>query len=115
MICVNNHTFSGSTQPVQTLCALVYAAAEIGGQQFIEMIFKSSAGRIVYDFYKERPPFPEAIAREYGYEKTAIYFEEITKRYLIVLYFMMRWMKKTTKIAKRWRLFFAIIYDIRDI
>nr|XP_058956481.1 tetratricopeptide repeat protein 28-like [Pocillopora verrucosa] len=76
-----NSGICGSTQPVQTLCALVYAAAEIGGQQFIEMIFKSSAGRIVYDFYKERPPFPEAIAREYGYEKTAIYFEEITKRF----------------------------------
>ena len=63
------------------LCVLVYAAAEIGGQQFIEMIFNSSAGRVVYDLYKDRSALPEAIARECGHEKIAIYLEEITKRY----------------------------------
>ena len=102
LICVNNHTFLGSTQPVQMLCALVYAAAEIGSQQFIEMIFNSSAGRVVFYFYRDRSPLPEAISREYGHEKTAIYLEEITKRYVAVLYFIMNWIKKQLRLQKDW-------------
>lgn len=82
------------------LCALVYAAAEIGSQQFIEMIFKSSAGRVVYDFYRDRSPLPEAISRKYGHEKTAIYLGEITKRYVAVLYFIMNWIKKPLRLQK---------------
>ena len=84
------------------LWALVYAAAEIGSQQFIEMIFKSSAGRVVFDFYRDRSPLPEAISREYGHEKTAIYLEEITKRYVAVLYFIMNWIKKQLRLQKDW-------------
>ncbi|XP_022808807.1 uncharacterized protein LOC111345793, partial [Stylophora pistillata] len=76
-----NFGICGSRQPVQMLCVLVYTAAEIGGQRFIEMIFNSSAGRVVYDLYKDRSALPEAIARECGHEKKAIYVEEITKRF----------------------------------
>lgn len=76
-----NSGICGSTEPVQMLCVLVYAAAEIGSQQFIEMIFNSSAGRVVYDRYKDSSALPEAIAREYGHEKTATFLEEITSRF----------------------------------
>ena len=72
---------------MQTLRLLVYAAAEIGGYQFIEMIFNSSTGRVVYDLYKHSSPLPEAIAREHGHEETAVFLEKITKRYTVVLIF----------------------------
>ena len=82
--------YLGSTEPVQMICVLVYAAAEIGGQQFIEMVFNSSAGRVVYDRYKDSSALPEAIAREYGHEKTATFLEEITSRYSFALDFGMK-------------------------
>ena len=89
-IIVNILFYLGSTEPVQMLCVLVYAAAEIGVQQFIEMIFNSSAGRVVYNRYKDSSVFPEAIAREYGHEKTANFLEEITGRYSFTLDFGMK-------------------------
>ena len=89
-IIVNILFYLGSTEPVQMLCVLVYAAAEIGVQQFIEMIFNSSAGRVVYNRYKDSSVFPEAIAREYGHEKTATFLEEITGRYSLTLDFGMK-------------------------
>ena len=89
-IIVNILFYLGSTEPVQMLCVLVYAAAEIGVQQFIEMIFNSSAGRVVYNRYKDSSVFPEAIAREYGHEKAATFLEEITGRYSFTLDFGMK-------------------------
>ena len=68
------------TNPVQVLCLLIYAAAESGAQQFIEMILNSSAGRIVFDAYKDRLLLPEVIAKSHGNEETAHYLEDITKR-----------------------------------
>ena len=61
---------------------LVYEAAESGAQQFIEMIFTSSAGRIVFDTYKDSSLLPEVIARNHGHEETAHYLEEVTTRYI---------------------------------
>ena len=68
------------SNPVHVLRLLVYAAAESGAQQFIEMIFNSSAGRIVFDAYKDRPLLPEVIAKSHGNEETAYYLKEISKR-----------------------------------
>ena len=75
---------SGSTQPVQVLRLLVYTAAEIGAQQFIEMIFSTSAGRVVFDAYKDSSQLPEVIARKRGHEETANYLEDITARYISI-------------------------------
>ena len=87
---VNTLFYLGSTESVQMLCVLVYAAAEIGVQQFIEMIFNTSAGRVVYDRYKDSSALPETIAREYGHEETASFLEEITGRYSFALDFGIR-------------------------
>ncbi len=73
----------GCTEPVQLLRLLVYTAAKMGAQQFIEIIFNSSSGRVVYEAYKECPPLPEVIARDHGNEETAHYLEGITKRYIL--------------------------------
>ena len=62
------------------LSLLVYAAAERGAQEFIDLIFTSSAGRIVFDTYKDSSRLPEAIAKDHGNEQTAHYLEGVTKR-----------------------------------
>ena len=71
---------SGHAQQVQLLCLLVYTAAKEGAQQFVEMIFSCSAGRIVFDAYKSNSQLPEVIAREHGNLGIARYFENITER-----------------------------------
>lgn len=68
------------TEPVEMLSLVVYAAAESGAQQFIEMIFTSPAGRVVFDVYKKKPVLPEVIAKDHGNKETAKYLEGITKR-----------------------------------
>ena len=62
------------------LSLLVYVAAEIGAQQFLEILFTSSAGRVVFNSYKENLTLPEVIARDHGKEETANYLEDVTKR-----------------------------------
>ena len=71
----------GITDSIQLLHLLVYTAAEVGAQQFIEMIFNSSAGRVVFETYKGSSQMPEAVARDHANEETAQYLERITKRY----------------------------------
>lgn len=70
----------GFTQPLQVLRLLVYTAAEHGAQQFIEMIFTSSAGRVIFETYKESLTLPEDIAKKHGNEDTGKYLEVVTKR-----------------------------------
>ena len=67
------------------LSRLVYAAAENDALQFIKLIFTSSAGEVVFGAYKNSSTLPEAIAKDHGYEKTAKYLEDVTKRYLFMM------------------------------
>lgn len=85
IIIIIHFLFLGCTEPDQLLSLLVYTAAKEGAQQFLEMIFNTSSGRVVFDAHKKRSPLPEAIARENGHEETACYLEGITKRYILVL------------------------------
>ncbi|XP_015770049.1 PREDICTED: uncharacterized protein LOC107348498 isoform X4 [Acropora digitifera] len=68
-------------QWVKILELLVYTAAQTGAKQFIEMIFSTSARRIVFDSYKERARLPEDVARANGHCDLAEYLEDITIRY----------------------------------
>ena len=77
-----NFFFLGNAQQVQLLCLLVFTAAREGAQQFIEIIFSSSAGRLVFDAYKNSQPLPEVVANDHGHNKTACYLEGVTKRYM---------------------------------
>lgn len=70
----------GSTRTAQVLLSLLYKAAECGAQVFIEMIFNSSVGKVIFHEYKNSVPLPEVIARNHGHENTALYLEEITAR-----------------------------------
>ena len=89
-----------SLQSLQGLQLLVYTAAETGAQQFIELIFNSSAARVVFNAYRDTSPLPEDVARDYGYEDTAQYLESITKRYTVFVFIPehleMWWIKKKT-------------------
>ena len=68
---------------VQGLLLLVYAAAETDAREFIELVFNSLAGKVVFNAYRYNSPLPEDVARAFGYEDTAQYLESISKRYRV--------------------------------
>ena len=57
-------------------------AAERGAEQFIEMIFSTSAGQVVFNSYKDRTPLPEEVARTNGHEDLAQYLQDVNTRYI---------------------------------
>ncbi|RMX38481.1 hypothetical protein pdam_00016800 [Pocillopora damicornis] len=65
---------------LQGLLLLVYAAAETDAREFIELVFNSSAGKMVFNAYRYNSPLPEDVARAFGYEDTAQYLESISNR-----------------------------------
>ena len=62
------------------LRCLVYTAAGIGAEEFLRMIFSTSAGRIVFEAYKKESTLPEDMADENGHEGIATKKREINKR-----------------------------------
>lgn len=69
-------------RPVDILKALVYAAAEAGAKEIIELIFSLSAAIIVFEAYKSDLPLPEDVAGDNGHYEVAEYLRSITKRYI---------------------------------
>ena len=67
-------------QALKVLQLLVYTAAQTNAQQFIHMIFSTSAGKLVFDAYKDRPQLPEDVARANGHEDLAQYLQDVTMR-----------------------------------
>jgi len=67
------------------LRCLLYTAAEIGAEEFIQMIFSTSAGRIVFEAYKKESSLPEDMADANGYEDIAAFLRAITKRYIFAV------------------------------
>ena len=59
---------------------LVYTAAQTDAREFIEMVFSTSAGRIVFNSYKDRTPLPEDVAQANGHEELAQYLTDINTR-----------------------------------
>lgn len=62
---------------------MVYTAAQTGAQRFIEMVFSTSAGQVVFNSYKERNSLPEDVARANGHEQLAQYLQDVHTRYCI--------------------------------
>ncbi|XP_067028202.1 uncharacterized protein [Acropora muricata] len=77
---VDSTTQAKQKQLVKILELLVYTAAQTGAKQFIEMIFSTSAQRIVFDSYKERATLPEDVARANGHCNLAEYLQDINTR-----------------------------------
>ena len=52
---------------------MVYKAAQTGAQEFIEMVFSTSAGQVVFNSYKDKKPLPEDVARGNGHDELVQY------------------------------------------
>ena len=70
-------------QSIELLRLMVYTAAQTGAQRFIEMVFSTSAGQVVFNSYKERNSLPEDVARANGHEQLAQYLQDVHTRYCI--------------------------------
>jgi len=81
----------GKQQPVDVLQRLLYTAAQIGAEEFIRTLFSTSAGRIVFESYKNRSPLPEDIADANGHDEIAGYFRSITERYCSYVLNLSKW------------------------
>lgn len=68
------------TQALKVLQLLVYTAAQTNAQQFIQMIFSTSAGKLVFNAYKDRPQLPEDVARANGHDDLAQYLQDVNTR-----------------------------------
>lgn len=44
------------------------------------MIFSTSAGRVIFSAYKDRPQLPEDVARANGHDDLAQYLQDVTTR-----------------------------------
>ena len=67
-------------QALKVLQLLVYTAAQTNAQQFIQMIFSTSAGKLVFNAYKNRPQLPEDVARANGHDNLAQYLQDVNAR-----------------------------------
>lgn len=89
---------------VELLQVMVYTAAQTNAQRFIEMVFSTSAGQIVFNYYKDRAPLPEDVARANGYDQLAQYFQDLHTRYCekncrwFILMCIKAWLKKENNI-----------------
>ena len=63
---------------------MLYTAARIGVEGFIRMVFGTSAGRIVFEAYKNKSPLPEEIAAGNGYDEIASFLRNVSERYFCV-------------------------------
>ena len=60
---------------------MVYKAAQTNAQEFMEMVFSTSAGQeLVFNSYKDRTPLPEDIARANGHDELAHYLQDVYTR-----------------------------------
>jgi len=58
----------------------VYKAAEIDGLEFIQMIFSTSAGKVVFNSYRNSATLPEDVARANGHLALANYLQDVNSR-----------------------------------
>lgn len=59
---------------------MVYKAAQTNAQEFMEMVFSTSAGQVVFNSYKDRTPLPEDIARANDHDELAQYLQDVYTR-----------------------------------
>ena len=75
-------------QSLKFLQLLVYTAAQEGAQQFLEVIFSTSAGKIVFNSYKDWTPLPEDVARANGHDKLVEFLQDVNKRWFKIIMMM---------------------------
>lgn len=73
----NESTYAWS---VKVLKVLVYKAAQVGGEEFVQMIFNTSAAKVVFSSYKNSATLPEDVARANGHTVLADYLQDVNNR-----------------------------------
>lgn len=67
-------------RPVDVLKPLVYAGAQAGASELIQIIFNLPVAKIIFETYKKESCLPEDIAEENGHKEIAHFLRGITKR-----------------------------------
>lgn len=67
-------------QSIRVLTLLLYKAAELDGYEFLEMVFSTSAGKVVFKHYKNNSTLPEDVARANGHAILGDFLENVNKR-----------------------------------
>ena len=62
------------------LTLLVYKAAEINGREFLEMVFNTSAGRVVFNYYRKSSILPGDVAKANGHTILGDFLEDVNGR-----------------------------------
>ncbi|XP_022808273.1 uncharacterized protein LOC111345264, partial [Stylophora pistillata] len=65
---------------IRVLTLLLYKAAELDGYEFLEMVFRTSAGKVVFKHYKNNSTLPEDVARANGHAILGDFLENVNKR-----------------------------------
>lgn len=73
-------TESDDSKSVKLLTLLIYIAAQNNSLQFVDFIFSTSVGKVVFTHYKHNPTLPEDVARAYGHPILGNYLENVNKR-----------------------------------
>ena len=59
---------------------LFYKAAEINGREFLEMVFNTSAGRVVFNYYRKSSTLPGDVAKANGHTILGDFLEGVNER-----------------------------------
>lgn len=70
-------TQAKTAKPVDILQLMVYTAAQINAQEFVQVLFSTSVGKVVFSHYRDKTRLPEDVARANGHQELAQYFEEV--------------------------------------
>ena len=62
------------------LTLFVYKAAEINGREFLEMIFNTSAGRVVFNYYRNSSTLPGDVAKANGHTILGDFLDDVNER-----------------------------------
>ena len=77
---VSNVNERSYTLPEKLLALLVYKAAEINGREFLEMVFNTSAGRVVFNYYRKSSTLPGDVAKANGHAILGDFLEDVNER-----------------------------------
>ena len=79
-----HHLLGSSIQAKQEQSVeILQLMVKTGAQRFIEMVFSTSTGQVVFCSYKDRNPLPEDVARANGHEELAQYLQDAHTRYCV--------------------------------
>ena len=68
------------TLPEKLLTLLVYKAAEINGREFLEMVFNTSAGRVIFNYFRKSSTLPGDVAKANEHTILGDFLEDVNER-----------------------------------